>query len=375
MKKMVHSIIAISLATVMVAGCGASQSSGGSTQSTSASSSKTSAAESTADITIAAALPSTGNARFVTDDGVFKDYCTENGYKYVSQFAESDVAKQVQQIETFISQGVDAIICCPVDGQGVSAAVKKAMDAGIAVVSFDRMVMDTEIDYYATFDNLGVGRADGQYIVDKFDLDNTDETYTLEIFTGDVGDNNALLTYEGAMEVLQPYIDEGKLVVKSGQTKYEQVTTVDWDSGNAQERMETILATYYKDEPLDAVCTTYANLAIGAITACKSAGYGTADKPLPITTGQDAEIAACKSILAGELTMSILKDDRVLCPIAVDMCIAAINGEDYPVNDTTTYDNGTGPLKTYLGEITVFDASNIQEVVIDSGVLSEEDLA
>ena len=138
--------------------------------------------------------------------------------------------------------------------------------------------------------------------------------------------------------------------------------------------MENILSKYYQTERVDAIMTTYVNLSLGCITALKSAGYGTADKPLPITTGQDAEIAGCKSILAGEQTMSILKDDRVLCPIAVDMAVAAVNGEEYEVNDTETYDNGTGPLKTYLGEVTVFDKDNIQEVVIDSGFISEDEL-
>ncbi|WP_411337356.1 substrate-binding domain-containing protein [Ruminococcus gauvreauii] len=376
-KKMTAIAMTLVMTVGMLAGCGVSggTESAAGTEKASAEKSEEGSAEKT-QIKIAAAMPTTGNARFVTDGKIFKSYCEEKGYQYTDQFAENDVATQIQQIEGFISGGYDAIIVCPVDGAGVSSAVKKARDAGIKIVSFDRMVMDTEVDYYATFDNVGVGTKDAEYIVEKLDLDNTSDnkTYNVEIFTGDIADNNALLGYQGAMEVLQPYIDSGKVVVKSGQTEYEQVVTTGWDSGEAQKRMENLLSSYYQDEKVDAVLTTYANLALGCITALKSAGYGTDDKPLPITTSQDAEIAACKSILAGELSMSILKDDRMLCPIAIDMAVAAVKGEEYQVNDTETYDNGTGPLKTYKGEITTFDIDNFKEVVYDSGFLTEEDL-
>ncbi len=327
------------------------------------------------DVKIACALPSGVVARWAQDYEIIKAYCDEKGYECTSQYADDDVATQIQQIESFVNGGYNAIIIVPVDGQAVSAAVAKAREAGVVVVSFDRMVKDTEIDYYATFDNFGVGAADGQYIVDKLDIDNQPGPFYVELFTGDIADNNSLLTFEGAMSVLQPYIDEGKIVVKSGQTSFEQACTPNWDSGEAQKRMENILSASYADEDIDAVMTTYCGMGLGCLTALKSAGYGTDAKPLPIITGQDAEVAACQSILKGELTMSILKDDRVLAPIAVDMCVAALKGEEYPVNDTETYDNGAGPLKTYLGEITPFDQDNFQEVIYDSGFFTEEDLA
>lgn len=383
MKKKIISFVMLATMMFSLAACGGKANQSTSTNKNESSSSKENIAdisEETADkksdieIKIACLLPSGVVPRWAQDYSIIEKYCNENGYQSQAIYADDDVATQIQQIESYVSKGYNAIIIVPVDGEAVSAAVAKAREQGVAVVSFDRMVKNTEIDYYATFDNFGVGAADGQYVVDALNLDNTDGPYNIELFTGDIADNNALLTYEGMMSVLQPYIDEGKLVVKSGQTEYEQVCTESWDSEKAQKRMENILSGYYANDTIDAVCTTYCGMALGSITALKSAGYGTADKPLPITTGQDAEVAACKSILNGELTMSILKDDRVLCPIAVDMCVAAVTGQEYPVNDTETYDNGAGTLKTYLGDITPFDLNNFDEVIYESGFFTEEDL-
>ena len=383
MKKKIISFVMLATMMFSLAACGGKANQSTSTNKNESSSSKEDMAEiseETADkksdieIKIACLLPSGVVPRWAQDYSIIEKYCNENGYQSQAIYADDDVATQIQQIESYVSKGYNAIIIVPVDGEAVSAAVAKAREQGVAVVSFDRMVKNTEIDYYATFDNFGVGAADGQYVVDALNLDNTDGPYNIELFTGDIADNNALLTYEGMMSVLQPYIDEGKLVVKSGQTEYEQVCTESWDSEKAQKRMENILSGYYANDTIDAVCTTYCGMALGSITALKSAGYGTADKPLPITTGQDAEVAACKSILNGELTMSILKDDRVLCPIAVDMCVAAVTGQEYPVNDTETYDNGAGTLKTYLGDITPFDLNNFDEVIYESGFFTEEDL-
>ena len=372
MKKKIISFVMLATMMFSLAACGGKANQSTSTNKNESSSSKENIAEiseETADkksdieIKIACLLPSGVVPRWAQDYSIIEKYCNENGYQSQAIYADDDVATQIQQIESYVSKGYNAIIIVPVDGEAVSAAVAKAREQGVAVVSFDRMVKNTEIDYYATFDNFGVGAADGQYVVDALNLDNTDGPYNIELFTGDIADNNALLTYEGMMSVLQPYIDEGKLVVKSGQTEYEQVCTESWDSEKAQKRMENILSGYYANDTIDAVCTTYCGMALGSITALKSAGYGTADKPLPITTGQDAE-----------LTMSILKDDRVLCPIAVDMCVAAVTGQEYPVNDTETYDNGAGTLKTYLGDITPFDLNNFDEVIYESGFFTEEDL-
>ncbi|MGI5849682.1 MAG: substrate-binding domain-containing protein [Christensenellales bacterium] len=378
-KKIIGLLLAVLLIFTLAAACG-QQAGSKSTESKEPSESEKTVEESKEPIEakggkVGILSPTVNVVRFVTDSEYMQAKLQDMGYTAEIQYADDNVSNQINQIENMITKGFDVLILIPVDAEAVAPACDKAFEAGIGIISYDRLVKATKsVTYYATFDNVKVGEACGQYIVDKLDLENVEGPFNIELFTGDIADNNAKMTLDGAMSVLQPYIDNGKLVVPSGQTALEQCVTQGWDSGAAQDRMENIISGFYSDKKLDAVMTTYGGMGIGVATALKENGYGTADKPMPIITGQDAELRIIKSIIADEMTMSICKDTRVLGDIAVGMADAIIKGEDYPINDTSSYDNGAFIVPTYLADVTVFDKDNLDEVTIDSGLFTREEV-
>ena len=232
--------------------------------------------------------------------------------------------------------------------------------------------MNTDaVSYYATFDNYLVGKTQGEFLVDALDLENADGPFNLEIVTGDPGDNNVNFFYGGAMDVLQPYIDEGKLVVPSGQIAKEEVATANWATDAAQSRFENILSSNYADGTnLDAVLASNDSTALGVENALAANYTG----EYPIITGQDCDIANVANIVAGKQAMSVFKDTRALASQVVEMVDAIISGEEVPVNDTETYDNGTGIIPSYLCEPVAVTQDNYKEMLIDSGYYTEDQI-
>ena len=270
------------------------------------------------------------------------------GYATEIEFAEDDSARQAMQIENMISKGVDALVVVAVDGAALTDACEKAKDAGIVVIAEDRLITNTEaVDYYVTFDLVKMGELQGQFIADALDLANAAGPFNMEIFSGSPDDPNAKLFYDGAMNILKPYLDEGKLVVKSGQVSYEQSAIMGWDSAKAQARMDNLLSGFYADKHLDAVLVAADCLAIGVISSLESMGYGTGDVAFPLITGQDAELAAVKSIKAGKQSMTAFLDANELVKIIVPVTTSLLGGE-VPA-ETATYNNGVidVPAQTY----------------------------
>ena len=298
------------------------------------------------------------------------------GYKTDLQYAEDDVETQVDQIENMIVKGVDVLVIASIDGTALTNVLQTAHDQGIEVISYDRLIRESEhVSYYATFDNFQVGVLQASYIVEALDLDNQDGPFNIELFAGSPDDNNAYFFWDGALSVLQPYFDSGKLVVQSGQMNFEQAATLRWDGNRAKSRMEDILSSSYSGgETVDAVLAPYDGLSRGIIQALKGVGYGSADLPLPVVTGQDAELASVKSIIDGEQTQTVFKDTRELARVAVDMAEAVLKGEEAVVNDTETYHNGIKVVPSYLLKPISVDINNYEEVLIDSGYYSAEDL-
>lgn len=176
------------------------------------------------------------------------------------------------------------------------------------------------------------------------------------------------------MNVLQPYIDKKQLVVKSGQTRLNQVTTLRWDGGTAQKRMDDLLTSSYSKDRVDAVLSPYDGISIGILSALKSDDYGSKSKPLPIVTGQDAEVASVKSIIAGEQTQTVYKDTRQLAEVAAKMVNALFDGKKPEVNDTKTYNNEKKVVPAYLLDPVNVDKTNYQSVLVDSGYIKASDL-
>ena len=325
---------------------------------------------------IGVAMPTQSGQRWNQDGQNMKTMLEEAGYQVDLQYAEDVVETQVSQIENMITKGVDVLVVAPVESSSLTDVVDKAADAGIPVISYDRLIMNTEnVSYYATFDNFQVGVLQAEYIVDQLDLNGSDASYNLELFGGDPGDNNAFFFYDGAMSVLQPYIDEGKLVVKSGQVGMDVCGILNWDAAATQARMDNLLTSTYADgSRVDVVLSPSDLQTYGIISSLKNSGYGTEKLPLPIVTGQDAETAAIKSIIAGEQSMTIFKDTRVVAGKVVGMVQSILEGGTAEVNDTETYNNGAKTVESYLLDPVVVTIDNYKSVLIDSGYYTEAQL-
>lgn len=324
-------------------------------------------------VTVAVSMPTKSLQRWNQDGENMKKALEEKGYNVELQFAENKVDAQISQIENMITKGAKVIVVGAIDGSALTTVLDNAKKDGIKVIAYDRLIMNTDaVDYYATFDNESVGKIQGKYIVDKLGLKDGKGPFNLEIFTGPLDDNNVVFFFKGAMDQLQPYIDKGQLVVRSGQVTREQAATPNWDEKDAQARMDNILTANYTDAHLDAVLASNDSVSLGAQSALKSAGYGQAGKALPVITGQDANIANVKAIIAGDQSMSVFKDTRALAMKVVEMVDAIVKGTEAPVNDRETYNNGVKIVPSFLLEPKFVDKSNYQELLIKSGYYTED---
>ncbi|WP_127359787.1 multiple monosaccharide ABC transporter substrate-binding protein [Actinacidiphila soli] len=325
--------------------------------------------------TIGIAMPTKSSERWIADGSNMKKQFEKLGYKADLQYANNDTSQQVNQIQNMITNGDKALVIAAIDGTALSSVLQQAADAKIPVISYDRLILGTKnVDYYATFDNYKVGQLQGGYIVDKLGLKNGKGPFNIELFAGSSDDNNTKYFFNGAYDTLKPYIDSKKLVIKSGQTQLDQVTTMRWDGATAQKRMDDILSANYGSAKVDAVLSPYDGISIGIIASLKNGGYGTKSKPLPIVTGQDAELASVKSIIAGEQTSTIYKDTRKLAQVAVQMVNAELTGGKPEVNDTKQYNNGKKTVPTYLLQPVSVDKSNYESVLVGGGYYKASDL-
>ncbi|MBT2438631.1 sugar-binding protein [Streptomyces sp. ISL-36] len=329
--------------------------------------------------TIGLAMPTKASERWIADGENMAKQFQQAGYETDLQYGDDKVENQIAQIENMITKGRRLLVIAAIDGAALTEVLQRAHDAGIPVISYDRLIMGTEhVDYYASFDNERVGELEARYIVERLKLGapakNSGKAYDIELFAGSPDDNNTRYFWNGAMKVLQPYFDSGQLLVRSGQTRMNQATTLRWDGGTAQKRMDDLISKNYGEESVDAVLSPYDGISIGIISALKSAGYGTGNRPLPVVTGQDAELASVKSILRGEQTQTVFKDTRKLAARAVAMGDAVLNGKKPEVNNVKDYDNGKKTVPSYLLDPVSIDKSNtdllVREGYFTAGQLS-----
>lgn len=327
---------------------------------------------------VGVAMPTQSSERWINDGANMKKQLEALGYTVDLQYAEDDVQAQVSQIENMIASGVNCLVIASIDSQALVNVEVQAKEAGIPIIAYDRLLMDTDaVSYYATFDNKGVGTAIGKYIEEKKDLkaaQSAGESYTIEFFMGSPDDNNAVMLYNGVMEVLQPYLDDGTLVCKSGRTKFEDTCILRWSQETAQQNCENYLTGFYADEKLDIACSAFDGFAYGIKAALEGAGY-TLDGDWPLITGQDAELMAVKNIISGYQTMSIYKDTRLLAEKCVTMVQAVLEGAEPEINDTEQYDNNVVVVPSYLCTPVAVDADNYQEIIVDGGYYTAEQLA
>ena len=322
------------------------------------------------------AMPTKSSARWIADGDNLVKSLTELGYTTDLQYAEDDIPTQVSQVENMVTKGAKVLVIAAIDGTTLTDTLQKAADAGIKVFAYDRLIRNSpNVDYYAAFDNYKVGVAQAGSIIDTLDLNNAAGPFNIELFAGSPDDNNAGFFFNGAVDTLKPFMDSGKLVVKSGETAFpNQVGTLRWSGEAAQARMDNILSTHYADARVDAVLSPYDGISRGIIASLKQVGYYTADKPGPVVTGQDAELPSVKSILAGEQTSTVFKDTRLLAAKVAEMVDQFLKGETVDVNDTTTYENGVKTVPSYLLPVVNVTKDTVQKELVDSGYYTAADI-
>lgn len=324
---------------------------------------------------IGIAMPTQSSARWISDGHSMVDLFQAAGFDTDLQYAEDDIPNQLAQIENMITRGVDVLVIAAIDGTTLSNALENAHAAGIPVIAYDRLIRDSgNVDYYATFDNFQVGVLQANSLVQGLHERFGDGPYNVELFGGSPDDNNAYFFYNGAMSVLQPLIDAGTVNIVSGQMGMDTVGTLRWDGTVAQARMDNILSRYYTEAHVNGVLSPYDGLSIGILSSLRGVGYGSGDTPMPIVTGQDAEIPSVRAIIAGEQYSTVFKDTRELAAVTVQMVQAILAGHEPEVNDTTTYDNGVRVVPSYLLTPHTVDATNWQDILIGSGYYTADQL-
>jgi putative multiple sugar transport system substrate-binding protein len=328
-------------------------------------------------------MPTRSSERWIGDGDNLKKQLEAKGYKVDLQYAEDDIPTQVNQLDNQITRGAKLLIIASIDGTAITTQLQSAKDKNIPVIAYDRLIRNSpNVDYYATFDNFKVGIQQATSLLVGLKLLKEDGSkgdakgpFNVELFAGSPDDNNATFFFNGAMSILQPYIDNKTLVVKSGQTEFKTVAILRWKPEVAQKRMEDLLTSTYKGgAKVNGVLSPYDGLSIGILSALKSNGYGSSAQPYPVVTGQDAEVASVKSIIAGEQFSTIYKDTRKLADTTVQMADAVLKGQTPQTNNNKDYDNGVKVVPSQLLDSVIIYKSNYKKELVDSGYYTEADL-
>ena len=297
-------------------------------------------------------------------------------------YSDNKVDQQVKDIENLIADKVNLLVIAAIDGDSLSNVLASAKSANIPVISYDRLIMNTDaVSYYVSFDNYKVGQLQGQFVVDKLGLktDDKSKSYNIEFTGGDPADNNAPFFFNGAMDTLKPYLDAGILKIPSGQKTFQQAATQSWDTKNSMNRMQNILASYYSDgkTQLDVALCSNDSTALGVTQAIGSDYKGS---NTPIITGQDGDEANLANIVDGKQSMTVYKAVANEAVATLDIGMAMLNNQKPDENliksagwkfacayDTKTYDNKKGIVPSYLLVPTVVTKDNIQKELVDTG--------
>ncbi len=374
--------LALSLALAMSLSLAACGGNGGGSSSSSGSGS-TSGSGSAADGAqkIGISMPTQSLERWNRDGSYLDQQFQAAGYETIVTYSDNDTNRQVNDIQNMIAEDVDLLVVAAIDGEALNTVMNEAGEAGIPIIAYDRLIMNDNVSYYVSFDNYTVGTLQGQYIVDTLDLENQAGPFNIELTAGDPADNNAPYFFQGAMDVLQPYIDEGKLVVVSGQTDFDTVATAAWDTQTAMERAQNILASYYADgTEVDAWLCSNDSTSLGVTQAIQS-DYAGANKSEIIITGQDGDVANLKNIKDGIQSMTVYKAVANEAVVTLDLAKAILNGDtidetlitnsawDFECSyDTESYATSEGHnCPSFLLVPDVVTADNMQEKLVDTG--------
>ena len=359
MRTLAKAVAVSAVVALTLTGCGRSE-------ETTASGAEGAAGGFAADALIGVSLPQKTSENWVLAEELFKTDLAEAGFEADVQFANGGVSEQQNQIQSMVTKGAKVIVVGAIDGSQLNSQIEAAEESGAVVIAYDRLLKNTEaVDYYVAYDNFEVGVLQGNALLEGMAAEKPEGPYNIELFAGSPDDANAQVFFDGAMSVLQPKIDDGTLVVASGQKEFNQVVTQGWEAGNAQTRMDTIMTSTYGGTELHGVLSPNDTLARAIITSVKAAG-----KPVPVITGQDSEVESIKSIMADEQYSTINKDTRNLVAETIEMVKALQAGEEPTVNDTESYDNGVKVVPANLLPPQIVTKENAAEAYADNPTLS-----
>lgn len=335
---------------------------------------------------IGISMPTQSLERWNRDGSYLEEQFKAAGYDVELTYSDNETDRQVNDIQNLISDGVDLLVVAAIDGEALNTVMDEAKDAGIPVISYDRLIKSDAVSYYISFDNYTVGTLQGQYVIDTLDLDNAgDKTYNIEFTAGDPADNNAGYFFNGAYDTLKPYLDAGTLNVVSGQTDFDSVATAQWDTQTALERMQNILASYYADgTQLDVALCSNDSTALGVTQAIESDYAGKNDV---LITGQDGDEANLANIVDGKQSMTVYKAVANEAVVTLDLAKAMLAGDtvdeslieasgwDFDCTyDTESYETSEGnKCPSFLLVPTVVTKDNLQEALVDPGYYTMDD--
>lgn len=318
------------------------------------------------------------------DAEAFESSLEEDGYEPVICYAQGDISRQVLQIRDMLEEQVAAFIIAPVDPYGLPDVLKDVREADIPVFSYEDLIMDTNaVNYYTAYGGRLVGHQIGDEIVKRQELEQArenKESRTIEFFMGSLDDAQALFVYNGIMEVLQPYLDDGTLVCPSGKISFDDTGLLRWSGSLAANRLEEILDGFYEEgEAPDVICTGFDQAALQIETVLDEYGIHSGTEMWPMITGVGCDAEAVKTIASGRMEFSIFMDPRTTAEECENMVDAYLireedsEAEDPEVNDYESYDNGVKIVGAYLCEAQVIDGDNF-EILIDNGFYTETEV-
>ncbi len=326
------------------------------------------------------AMPTRSLERWNNDGAHLEDLLKKEGYQTSLQYADNKVDQQITQIQNMINNGAKVLVIASIDGTALGPVLQQAKSQNITVIAYDRLINQTkDVDYYATFDNYQVGKLQGQFIVQQLGLDQGKGPFNLEPFSGSSDDNNAKFFFAGAWDILSPYVKSGKLVIPSGKKlnsdeDWKNVSIDGWSSQKAQSEMDNRLNSFYTGgKKVNVVLSPNDSLALGIEQSLESQGY----KPgpdYPVITGQDADLANTKNMLAGKQSMTVWKDIRTLGDQVSKMVDQINKGQKVETNDTTSYNNGVKVVPSYLLPPEVVTKDTVQSKLVDSGFFTKAQL-
>ena len=332
------------------------------------------------DCNVGISMPTRSLERWINDGEGLEEKLKAQGCTVDLQYADDKTDQQISQIQNQVAGGAKILVVAAIDGKTLGPALEEAKNQDVTVIAYDRLINGTEaVDYYATFDNYKVGQLQGEFIEEQLGLAEGKGPFNLEPFAGSPDDNNAGFFFSGAWDVLLPYVEKGQLVVPSGKSPanndgWTSIGILGWGSSDAQAEMDNRLQSFYTGgEKVDVVLSPNDSLALGIEASLDAAGYQPGSD-WPLITGQDADVANVKALLADQQSMTVWKDTRELGSQVETMIQALVAGDEVEVNDTETYDNEVKVVPTYILDPVVVTKDDVQGTLVDSGFIDGSDV-